>query len=574
MATFHNTFLDQATKQRWAVATILSFVCMVLSSPINASADDFPGTIIDYVPPETLSYVGCPSIAILPNGNYVASHSYFGGGTTNDQSVIFGSQDQGKTWQKLADLDGQWWSNLFVHNDALYIMGVDKMWGSVAIRRSTDGGQTWTTPTDSQSGLLRDDGQYHTAPVPMVIHDERIWRAMEVDHAYPSQSADPHPYSSFVMSAPIDADLLDASSWTATNFLEFDVTRVGKEPGAYSGGWREGNVVVTPDGDLVNFLRIDDAGADRADILSVSDDGTQISFDDENWGLVDFPGGRTKFTIRYDPVSQRYWSLTNKQTDPTAERNILVLTSSADLKNWDVNSVILSHPDTEYHGFQYVDWQFDGNDLVAVSRTAFENAHNYHDANYLTFHRITDFRTRTMEAPPLYSGSYEFTNGNFESTPFDQSWVTTDPVLTDEKQVVYQTRGLDGTGTAAWIQANEYNSSTERAEFSQRFEKSSPEWSLEMTFACTDPNTSESVPNQRALHMYIPFNRGGVIIRVTEDGHFQIYDQNIEDYVTLFSDAVLFSEDNNGDKDFCDEGDVLNAYRIRIEGHFASKDPV
>ena len=100
MATFHNTFLDQATKQRWAVATILSFVCMVLSSPINASADDFPGTIIDYVPPETLSYVGCPSIAILPNGNYVASHSYFGGGTTNDQSVIFGSQDQGKTWQK------------------------------------------------------------------------------------------------------------------------------------------------------------------------------------------------------------------------------------------------------------------------------------------------------------------------------------------------------------------------------------------------------------------------------------------------------------------------------------------
>ena len=167
-------------------------------------------------------------------------------------------------------------------------MGVDKMWGSVAIRRSTDGGQTWTTPTDSQSGLLRDDGQYHTAPVPMVIHDERIWRAMEVDHAYPSQSADPHPYSSFVMSAPIDADLLDASSWTATNFLEFDVTRVGKEPGAYSGGWREGNVVVTPDGDLVNFLRIDDAGADRADILSVSDDGTQISFDDENWGLGRF----------------------------------------------------------------------------------------------------------------------------------------------------------------------------------------------------------------------------------------------------------------------------------------------
>ncbi len=44
-----------------------------------------------------------------------------------------------------------------------------------------------------------------------------------------------------------------------------------------------------------------------------------------------------------------------------------------------------------YVGFQYVDWLFDGNDIIAVSRTAFNGARNYHDANHLTFHRVRDF---------------------------------------------------------------------------------------------------------------------------------------------------------------------------------------
>ena len=48
------------------------------------------------------------------------------------------------------------------------------------------------------------------------------------------------------------------------------------------------------------------------------------------------------------------------------------------------------------HGFQYVDWQFNNTDLIAVCRTAFDDdsggAHSAHDANYLTFHRIKDFR--------------------------------------------------------------------------------------------------------------------------------------------------------------------------------------
>lgn len=44
-------------------------------------------------------------------------------------------------------------------------------------------------------------------------------------------------------------------------------------------------------------------------------------------------------------------------------------------------------------GFQYVDWQFDGEDLIYVVRVAYDGAHNFHDANRLTFHKLGGFRT-------------------------------------------------------------------------------------------------------------------------------------------------------------------------------------
>jgi hypothetical protein len=60
---------------------------------------------------------------------------------------------------------------------------------------------------------------------------------------------------------------------------------------------------------------------------------------------------------------------------------------------------LLHHPDTTTHGFQYVDWLIEGDDLIAACRTAFDDdlggAHNHHDANFLTFHRWTNFRELT-----------------------------------------------------------------------------------------------------------------------------------------------------------------------------------
>jgi len=44
-------------------------------------------------------------------------------------------------------------------------------------------------------------------------------------------------------------------------------------------------------------------------------------------------------------------------------------------------------------GFQYVNFLIEGNDLLYLSRTAFNQAANFHDANYSVFSRLKDFRT-------------------------------------------------------------------------------------------------------------------------------------------------------------------------------------
>jgi len=74
-------------------------------------------------------------------------------------------------------------------------------------------------------------------------------------------------------------------------------------------------------------------------------------------------------------------------------RNTLVLSSSADLRNWDSHTIVAYSPDIRQHGFQYADWQFDGKHIIAAVRTAFGvKTHGSHDANHVTFHRIRTFR--------------------------------------------------------------------------------------------------------------------------------------------------------------------------------------
>jgi hypothetical protein len=359
--------------------------------PQTPDYSSVPGVVIDHSPAATGKYLGSPSLAVLSDGNYIVSHDFYGPQTKEDHTAIFRSKDAGKTWEQLTVFQGQYWSTIFVHKGELYILGTSTHHGSVVIRRSTDGGFTWTIPKNSDTGLLVEKGQYHCAPVPVVVHNGRIWRAME--DRYPLAGRKGSNLRSFIMSAPIDADLLKANSWTLSNRLKFDMEWPGKI-------WLEGNIVITPQNKLVNILRVECKELEVAAITRISEDGKLLSFNPDE-DFIHFYGGANKFTIRYDGLTGRYFSLVSKQRNPFAYRNVLTLVSSADLRDWKVESVILRHYDSEKHAFQYVDWLFEDKDIIFVSRTSYDDglggAHNAHDANYITFHRIRDFRRLTPD---------------------------------------------------------------------------------------------------------------------------------------------------------------------------------
>ena len=355
-----------------------------------------PGVVVNHTPAARQQYNGCPSIAVLPDGDYVASHSLFGPGATNTDSFVYRSGDGGRSWQRIAEVRCQIWSKLFVHHGALYLIGTDhcdryggRLNGKMVIRRSSDGGQTWSDARDAASGLLSDEDGYHTAPVAVAEHRGRLWKAMEF-----APEPDRKTWQAFVISAPADADLLDRASWTSSEPLSHLWSH---------NQWIEGNIVVAPGGELCNVLRQDHspdrfaAGEpERAVAVRVSADGTRLDHDPDH-GYLLFPGANTKFTINFDPVSGCYLALVNPQERPSDYRGRLVLSASRDLLRWQIVSELLTHPDPAKHAFQYVDWVIEGDDIIYLSRTAYDDgnggAHRAHDANFTTFHRIPQFRS-------------------------------------------------------------------------------------------------------------------------------------------------------------------------------------
>ena len=367
-----------------------------------------PGTVIAKVAHLKKESVTNPAILVLPNGDYlVACSGVFVKSGEKSGVTYFCSKDKGKTWKVLSENNGYIsFYNLFMHDDVLYSMGTEG-WGgnsrNVIIRRSDDGGISWTFPRDSLSEGVIKCGKFSTAPVPVVIYNGRIWRAMETGVKGEVPRA-------FVMSAPIDSNLMKAESWVSTNGIAFDSEWFDKKLVVKQ--WVEGNVVIAPNGKLVDVIRVDNwTNGNMAAILTVEDSNTLVFNPKED--IINFPGGGKKFTIRYDTISGKYWAMTNPVFEQDKKkkhsgiykkgvpcgliRNNLALICSSDLRHWEIKDTLIISDNPFFHGFQYADWQFDGKDIVAVLRTAFDEERGLpkrqHDANFLTFMRLCNFRT-------------------------------------------------------------------------------------------------------------------------------------------------------------------------------------
>jgi hypothetical protein len=369
-----------------------------------------------YQDPRTRTYLGSPSIVRLDDRALLATHDYFGPGCPRNHegeehlTSVYRSTDDGATWTSVTHIANAFWSSLFALGDAVYLIGASQQYGSIVIRRSTDGGHTWTHPADRRSGLLFRGGpgravpNYHCAPVPVLVCGGRVYRAFE-DNAPPSW---PAGFQACVLSADVGSDLLDGDNWTMSNRLGFDPGWLPATWGPYvEGGWLEGNVVQGPEGKLWNVLRLNARTArgapwslwNRAAMVAIEAEGRRISFDAES-GFITLPGAHAKFTIRRDPVTGCYLALNNGVRDPDrpSNRSVLAMYASPDLRTWGHCTTLLeddSQPTVEAAaervGFQYIDWQFDGEDILYLVRTAYGGAHNYHDANRITFHRLRGY---------------------------------------------------------------------------------------------------------------------------------------------------------------------------------------
>ena len=170
---------------------------------------------------------------------------------------------------------------------------------------------------------------------------------------------------------------------------------MGKGP---SSGNIEGTLAVAPDGNLYNIMRYDmsrctpNYGLALAYRVNTDDPDAPLVYDH----AIKLPGNHSKFTIRHDDVSGKYVCLLTRILDEhcAGNRNLLSLMVSDDLETLRVAADLIDRRDEDprFIGFQYVDYFFEGDDLIFVCRTAMNGAHSFHDSNYQTFHRVKYFR--------------------------------------------------------------------------------------------------------------------------------------------------------------------------------------
>ena len=409
--------------------------------------------------PESLGrYLGSPSI-LRVGGALLASHDLFGPGTAWGQQTAFvrASRDDGQTWNDAAGgagvaVEGMYWATLFARpgDAAVYLLGVSND-GNVAhepaqaaISRSLDGGATWTSPAVR---LTASNASFSTGPTPVLLAGGRLWRALEHNTAPGWASG----YSVCVLSAAADAaDLLDPGAWTLSGELPFAGAVAARVPAGWrrpevasTFGWLEGGAVDPGDGGASGIrvlLRVNSLpAANKAALVSLAAPGATPVFEQ----FIDpFPGGMTKFSVRRDAASGLFVSLTNNISDDsvsfppscgaTAEpsgplpccgflttcvgggaptclwchavaRNVLTLSVSERLESgWRVAATVLAD-DTGTPaylsellvGFQYVDWQFDGEggaDIIYAVRAAYRGANQYHNANRHLFGIVSNWR--------------------------------------------------------------------------------------------------------------------------------------------------------------------------------------
>lgn len=364
-----------------------------------ARTGEVVGTVVNYLHPDDTAYsfsgryLCSPSLVRHPDGYLLASMDLFGGLHPQNLTLIFRSDDDGATWHYVSELMPCFWGKMFIHKGELYMLSCSTEFGDLLIGKSTDGGKTFSTPVcllRGSNGKYKNDG-VHKNPQNIYIYNGRIYNTLE-------WGLNPdYCYAVMVMSCDINDDLLVPENWSFSEPVKYDPNWKGTVKGKALGNI-EGTLCVAPDGKLYSVMRymIEEAEPAYGLVLVYKVNTENHDAPLEYSHPIKMPCNNSKFTIKYDPVSKKYYSIVTRIDCPERihRRNLLSLMSSTDMENWDLVCDLIDKRDDDMEkvGLQYVDFEFEGDDIIFLCRTALNNAHNFHDSNYSTFHTVKNFR--------------------------------------------------------------------------------------------------------------------------------------------------------------------------------------
>ena len=359
------------------------------------------GVVVNYLHPDDEAYafsgryLCTPSLVRHPEGFLLASMDLHEGNGPQNLTLIFRSDDDGETWHYVSELMPCFWGNMFIHNGDLYMLSCSTEYGDLLIGKSTDGGKTFSPPVcllRGSNGKNGNDGVHKSAPN-VLVHNGRLYTTVE----WGAWANKEYCHAGMVMSCDLHDDLLTPENWSFTPPKKFDPSdapELSSLPGCTM--TIEGTAVVDKNGKLLDVLRF---GGNRC-IIAYEADLQNPEAPLTYSRCIPFPANLSKFVIQYDEVSQTYYSIASRlpeNSDATYSRNprnLLSLLASKDMAHWYLVTDLIdySHRDPQEFGFQYVYFEIDGDDIIYLCRTAMNGAHNFHDSNYSTFHRIEDFR--------------------------------------------------------------------------------------------------------------------------------------------------------------------------------------
>ena len=315
-----------------------------------------------------------------------------GDGAGNQIRVRY-SDDGGDTWLDSPARLPFRHEILFRAGSSLYMIGNDCR---LVVSRSDDNGETWSDPT------VLDAGRWHQSCGAVVHRNGRIYLVYE-------QYQPNHPWPGVMpvlMAAKEDDDLRRREAWRFSAPYDPDpdlavLKNAGILPTKVP-GILETSVLdlADPDSPFGNrdghtfalCMRLQ-SGLGNLGVMMLgreAPDGTLAIVRADRY-LVPIPGGCLKFHIRFDEKSKLFWMAASIIVEPRSSRRYLGLYWSKNLEDW-VCAGLVAGGCADHAARHYATLEFDGNDLLVLSRSGDARAASAHDNDLQTLHRVRDFR--------------------------------------------------------------------------------------------------------------------------------------------------------------------------------------